>query len=58
MAMFKARIAPLSADLALPNRLPGNGSFFILLLMAQLLPGRDLRANHAGLSPGGNVDRG
>jgi len=35
MAIFNALIARLSADLALPNRLPGNGSRFIRLLTAQ-----------------------
>jgi hypothetical protein len=39
MAMLRARIAK---------------SFFIRLLMAHLLRGRDLRANHAGRSHGGN----
>jgi len=39
MAIFNALIAPLSADLALPNRLPGNGSRFMRLPTARPMSG-------------------
>jgi hypothetical protein len=41
MAIFNALIARLSADLALPNHLPGKGSRFMRLLTAQPMTRRE-----------------